>query len=313
MLAKRSYWVLAAIIVALFAALVWVWIANSRPSDMTGIGLYAKAHTIHLPMEVSAVAPFMNQPIDAAALYQKAIAAYREDQVKLARYDQAKKTNAPEAQLWAPIVQLLIEASASSQPGVFGGRLADAINYHPDKPRIEALRSIGKAVLHLALLHNAENDKAVAIQHARAVFALGVKLHQERLVYRELDAGEELLGSSAALLATLEPDRASALRQFNEKRLEHWRTRIEPIHRAIFVVSPHVPDMAALAREAGDAMWQVEAILALGRCKYTAPRAADQKLALRTVTDLASSTDKRIAMAAELARDLTVEEFRTLR
>lgn len=77
-------------------------------------------------------------------------------------------------------------------------------------------------------------------------------------------------------------------------------------------MDPYPGDMFALADRASEVMWRVEAILALGRLKYSAERYGDQQGALAVVAGLSGSGDPRIRAAAIAARDLTVEQFRKL-
>ena len=71
--------------------------------------------------------------------------------------------------------------------------------------------------------------------------------------------------------------------------------------------------MAALAVNGGDLMWRVEAILALGRCRYTSPRAGDQLGAARLIDQLMNDPEPRIKLAASVAKSLTREGIHKIR
>ena len=79
------------------------------------------------------------------------------------------------------------------------------------------------------------------------------------------------------------------------------------------VVSEHAGDVFYLAQHAGDRVWRVEAIFALGRMKYfvgSEGRAADQRGAPRMLQKLTEDSDPVIRAAAVAGRDLTIDEYR---
>jgi hypothetical protein len=96
------------------------------------------------------------------------------------------------------------------------------------------------------------------------------------------------------------------------KRQESYRKQIRPVQEAVMVVEPKPGDIFALAEKAAEPMWRVEAILALGRLRYSAERSGDKQGAAKVVAALCTAGDPRIRTAAIAARDLTVEQFRKL-
>ena len=72
-------------------------------------------------------------------------------------------------------------------------------------------------------------------------------------------------------------------------------------------------DVAELAMHGGDPMWRVEATLALGRCRYTSPRAGDQFGATKLIDQLLNDPDPRVKLAASVAKVLTRDSIHKIR
>jgi hypothetical protein len=156
-----------------------------------------------------------------------------------------------------------------------------------------------------------------------ATFSLGVKLYQERLTYEELDAGLTMMAEGSAMIRELsrasgDAARAEACASFDAARMEYVKQRIQPVQRVIVsadqsVLEQHAGDVFYFARHARDRMWRVEAIFKLGRYRYNAGRIGDQNNAMLVIRELVDDPDPVIQIAAKAARDLTLEEYRTLR
>jgi hypothetical protein len=148
----------------------------------------------------------------------------------------------------------------------------------------------------------------------RGVYSLGVKLYEERLVFDEWFEAREML-SVARWMGEIATDvnEGARLKQVDSQVLEFFKQKIEPVQNTIQVLYPYTGDVAALAQNAGDPMWRVEATLALGRCRYTAPRAGDQLGATRLIDELLSDSDNRVRIAATAAKNLTREGIHKLR
>ena len=79
------------------------------------------------------------------------------------------------------------------------------------------------------------------------------------------------------------------------------------------VVGEHPGDVFYLAQHAGDRVWRIEAIFAMGRMKYfvgTNGKTGDQRGASKMLKRLSEDSDPVIRAAATSARDLTIEEYR---
>src|SRR5947207_1764562 len=75
-------------------------------------------------------------------------------------------------------------------------------------------------------------DPAAAVKFYNAIFSLGLKLYQERVVFDELSAGEDLMGTAAVGLQHLaergkDSARARAIQQFNTDRLNDYQAKVQ--------------------------------------------------------------------------------------
>jgi hypothetical protein len=284
------------------------------------VGQQAASYTVRLPIEPKELkrAGFMSEGHEVGGIYQQAISLYEQNREVLDRYDRIVKLESAEMEPWGRIMELLGEAARSERRGVFEGAMGLVINYDVERPGLEAARTMGRAAIRFALLANVEGRKDVARRYAEAAFALGAKLYEERLTYAEFDVAQDLLGSAAPTLAKLateagEGEYGESMADFNRKRIEYWKTRIQPVQQAVQVMEANAGDLLALAEKGGDAMWRVEAVLALGRCKYAAERGADQRAATRMLEKVSGNGEPRVRLAAEAARDLTIVQYRKLR
>ena len=107
--------------------------------------------------------------------------------------------------------------------------------------------------------------------------------------------------------------RATTVERGPIRSLVSTNGKIEPVQNTIQVLYPETGDVAALAVHGGDPMWRVEAILALGRCRYTSPRAGDQLGATRLIDQLMGDPEPRIRLAASVAKSLTREGVHKIR
>jgi hypothetical protein len=337
MFGNRLGWSISAVIVVLTVLILVQLSSYGQPSTPGELGRNASKHTISMPVDPAAIATYMTEKFDPAPLYQDAIAAYQADPEAYDGHDRIKATDDPRLAKLGKGVELLAKAALSSQHTVFAGRPRDVINYDPDRPQINALRRLGKATIYLGLLHNREKNTEEAKRLYEAAYALGVKLYHERLSWEEFDAGLELLGDSGQALsrlgeATAQPDLVSVYGTLNRNRMELYDQRVKPLHHAIKALNPYTADMIAIAFDGGDFLWRIEATLALGRCKFSASRYdvpypaipssdvpsdsghfGDQQAARKALDRLVDDPDGRVRIAAQAARELTVEQFRKLR
>jgi hypothetical protein len=223
-------------------------------------------------------------------------------------------------------VEVLVGASELAQSGVFTSHAQEIVNYDHAKESLEKFRALGRVMVdRLALLYTRDPSKRdLAQKYARAGAILGDALTRERLTYDEFAVGQELLGKSAFVLARIADERkdsatAEAWRDYEKHRQQFVREQIDPtlaFVRSIDanVVGTRTGDVFELAKRSNERMWRVEAILALGRVRFfvgSSESAADQRAALAVVREIAANDpDPIVKLAAEQARDLTLERYR---
>lgn len=215
----------------------------------------------------------------------------------------------------------LIQATHCRTTSIFASRPEAIVNYANAHPPLEALRTLGDILIRHALLSRQSPD--VAKQYYEAAFSLGGKLFVERLTYAEMSLGIDLMSRSVAgmkQLATTQKDteRVRQLEAFESKLTSFVRDKVLPQWQIVSaidqrIVERHAGDIFLLARESHERMWRVEALLKLGRYRYNAGRASDQRAAGRTVQRIArEATDPVIQQAAEAAQNLSIEQYRRL-
>jgi hypothetical protein len=219
----------------------------------------------------------------------------------------------------------LLRARNCRPSTVFAGKLDKLIGYkvgdNDPYEDIEALFAVGKAAS-IAALRASPSDSADALALAEAVFSLGVKLFDERLRFREMDAGAELIGDGSYLIGKLDPARAPAVALVKDGMKKLLSERAFPVWTVISSIDPNVVgrtggDIFYLAKHSKERLWRIEAILKLGRLKHDqgeAGRGADGRAAVIAVRKMANdaSLDPALRTAAQRANDLTVEQHRLL-
>ncbi len=263
-----------------------------------------------------------DKPCDAAQPYSEALALYRREP---GVYDDvAAGTSRASDVSRLPAVQRLIEGTHCRHMSLFAGE-PDRVVRYGDAPDIEALRTIGKAAVRVGLMHQQAKRNPDAIRCYEAAFAVGAKLHDERLTYRQMMAGMELMGEAGVALSRLtfaagDTKRSEAAQKFEAARRRTLTAHVQPVAQKLIsidrdVVGQHVGDVFHLAEHAEERMWRVEAIFALGRMQYfvgEGGRRGDQRGATRHLEQHALDKDPVIRAAAKAALELTREQMRTL-
>lgn len=321
---NRLGWGISAAIVLIAIALVYVLVqmigAVTEPTELVTSGLaLAPIELPTSPRELlddhAESVDDSEQDCDAGALYRQAIEHYRADPQFYERF-----LSQPKAGVTLRGVDLVLQA-ASCRPrtALFADRLEDVVMIQGNKPAIAAIADVGRATIIGGLLSKG-GDPARARQHFVAAFALGAILFDERIVYDEFEAGMQLMSQASRALAGLEQDPAQQRQwtRFDERRLDYFKTNVEPVLRAVHsidaaVVDRHAGDLARIAQEARDPMWRVEATMALGRQRFFAARVGDQRAAVRTLDALSRDPNPAVALAARNARAMTIEQYRQLR
>jgi hypothetical protein len=227
---------------------------------------------------------------------------------------------------------LLIEASKLTGGKVLDDRDKQLIGYDVasdtvgcDFAALKALRRLGEVASTRAwYFYNRSADpdrtkRAAELYQAR--FALGLKLYEERICFREMLAGLQLMAIAPEMGSiALDPAQKALLAQFEQDRLKFVNSTVRKIWGgAMCTLDPNVYDMIALASDCGEPMWRVEAILTLGRAKYRCDPARNQAMldqskqqAAEAIKRFIGSEDAYIREAADKAEKLTIEEFRRI-
>lgn len=319
---NRLGWIISnVILIVVIGSLSFYTRGASTISEPTQFGLEAAddAVGISVPAQTVLGPP---KPCDAAQPYSEALALYRREPDIYADVATGVSRATDTAQL--PAVQRLIEGTHCQHMSLFAGEPGRIVQYG-EPPDLAALLTVGKAAVRLGLAHQATGRNADAIRCFEAAFALGAKLYDERLTYRELLAGLELMGEGGVALSRLsfstgDTTRSEAAQTFEAARRSAFTSGVQPVASKLIsidrdIVGQHVGDVFYLAENATERMWRVEAILALGRMQYfvgEGGRRGDQRGATRHLKQHALDQDPVIRAAAKAALELTREQMRTL-
>lgn len=322
MLGNRVGWLLALIVLIAESAGVYYALSLDAHAKPTAAASPESLAEIKLP----SVPTFLfseTGTADAGALYRAAVTDYltRSGEIETMIRDSDR------AALGALPALDKILAARTAQPGpIFAGQLDQIIDYG-EPNTLQAIARLGHAAYRTGALQGRRaQDRARAMEYYQAAFALGRRLANERLTWREYDAGVSLMSSSgAAMVVELRklPDRvpdAEALQTYLDAQLAQYKQFLQTFE-VLYTnnetkIATHAGDVFAFATDAQEPMWRVEAILKLGRMRYNVgnpPHTGNQRHAVRLLKQLKDASDPKISRAANVALDLTVEQFRTLR
>ncbi len=325
-------WVVSAVLGAFVGALIFYGgridppTPPTKDSDIT-LGLHSAA----LPVSPADLVTPGKEDADASESYRAAADDFRSNQYK---YDQANQSPKFKSEaeskkyydgLRASVPELegfkLIERARDCAKGsIYADRLPMAINYDNAKPDLDALKSIGTVMVRYAGLV-AKTDRNKAQKALEAVFVMGRRMYDERIVWAEYYTGTDLMGNAAHIMSKFtekDPAKAAKFDEFSSTAQDHQKryvnlwTAISGIDETS--VATHAGDIRDLAINSQDPMWRTEAILKLGRMRFMkGVPFGDQKGAVRLLKQMSddASLDPRVRAAAQTARDLTVEKFRT--
>jgi hypothetical protein len=319
---RLGWGISAAIAIVVVGSLTFLVRAASRISDATDFGRDAAGNSVAISVPAQQVVGGTPQTCDAAQPYSEALALYRREPTL---YDDiAGGTSRATDASKLPAVQRLIEGTHCSSMTLFSADPAQVVRYG-DAPDLEALRSLGRAAVRVGLVHQQAKRNPAAIKCYEAAFALGSKLYDERLTYREMMIGNELMGESGVGLSRLafnmgDTSRSEAAQKFELARRAAFTSNALPIATKLISIDPnivaaHAGDMFYLAEHATERVWRVEAIMGLGRMRFfvgTDGRIGDQRGATRALKRIADEKDPVIRAAAKAALELTREQMRTL-
>jgi hypothetical protein len=316
MFGNRLGWGISAAIVIATVLIMWgLYTAGSQIADPGTVGRNAASYSMQLPLDPRSLATWMSEDQDAIAIYKEAIGEYNARPHAYNAYIEKGKLNTPEYAQIEKGVNLLVKASSMRRPGVFADRSGELITYDTDRPALkEALRTLGKTAMKVGRQSEVDKNLSRAREIYRGVYTLGVKLYEERLVFDEWYEAREMLSVAKWLGEIADSgDEGARFKQVDDQILSFYKSKIEPVQNTIMVLYPNTGDVAALAMNGGDLMWRVEAVLALGRCRYTSPRAGDQFGATKLIDQLLNDPEPRVKLAATAAKGLTREGIHKLR
>jgi hypothetical protein len=314
-------WLIAGVIVLLeLCAVAWALSLDglSAPSEL---GRNPQTfERLELPVSPDTIVK-MDQPGDATPLYQQALADYMK---RPTEYGALDGDETPDTSAY-PAFVLLTQATRMKDGSPLMPQMKEVVRFGAvDREPLVRMKELANLALRVAAKHVANNRNAEAKELFEAVFALGAKLWNERLVYQQAELGLELMANSAAGLQMIaeqakDAKQVNACKAFNDARSKFIQDRLWAIWKPITDASNE-----ALATHAGDLfvmssdkmqerMWRVESIFKLGYCRYNIGfgRRGDQVGAMRRVTELKEKdADPVVKQAATVAADLTESEFR---
>ncbi|HXE53848.1 MAG TPA: hypothetical protein VN541_12575 [Tepidisphaeraceae bacterium] len=313
-------WAISAVMV--LATVAWMFKVSVPQGESQPQGLIPGAYqAIALPMDPKLIMPPGNKECDAGQLYRQALIQFQanprpyNDPIHASAFD-------------LPAVQLMVDATDCGRAEIFGAHLQQLINYNNEQPEIDAFIKMADAASIVGMGHAVDNNPDQAMPYFRAVFALGRRLFNERITWREMSAGLSIMSEATVGMAKLadqkhDAARADQLRRF-QRETDAYRTKLQqtvasPLSNPVESYdSKYAGDVFAIAKDSDAAqVWRVQAILHLGRYRWNVAddHRADQEWAVRELAMLKGSLDARnsdpaIVTAINAAQSLTLEQQR---
>jgi hypothetical protein len=325
MFGNRVGWGISAVILLVASFLLWrvhqLGTVMTKPGP---VGRKAADYSMQLPIDPRSIASWMSEPGESQPLYRQSIQLYLDNPSSFDRYADGRSKDPADLAQVQKVLDLWTRAAKMRGRGVFSDKPGELITYDSDRPTLKALDTLKQCMLVLGanLRQQKKIDQAKPLY--QALFSLGVKLYEERMIFEEWHVARNFLAVTRYLgeMSTL-AEESRKMQEFDDSILPFYKANIEPLQKHIFVANPDparfpqfrpwAGDMAAIAQYGGDHMWRVEALFALGRAKFAGATFADRTGAERLTGILANDPDPLIKLAATQARDLTVEEFRKIR
>ena len=320
---NRKGWALAGTILAVEA--MGVWFALSLDERTPPTALFddpAAVARIALPVDSRTIVP-RDQPGDAGPLLRAAVDDYLADP---SRYDSfIRELDRGSVEKLVGIGNVVAASRLNDGRPPFADRAATIVVYG-ESPTVTAIERMGTATIAAGRVVE-KDDPTRARQFFEAAFSLGARAFDERLSYRELNAGVTLMSTSAGWMSELakrtnHPDEVARLDRFSTALRDYAKARLLPTIEAIYTfddakISEHAGDVFEFATRSDERVWRIESILKLGRMRFNVGvpgRAGDQRNAVRLLEQFdADEGDPVVRRAIELARGLTVEDYRMIR
>ncbi len=336
---NKTGWITAGVIAVVMLVLAWTLAGSGSVTPATAIGKDASRWSaVAVPAEVKAVVPASTS---GGTTYDDLLRAYRDDPSARRTAEATAEGPAGRSEVEPElerVLDLFIDTTNSGGTTFFADSPGVVINYDRTIEPLDDLHTLGRAAVRQASVFatQAARDQDFEGPDARrardiyeAVLALGSRLAEERVIYRQWRFGTQLMADGLSGLSTLsraagDADAGSykaagdALSAYlNETTLVLWEAigsannDVASDNRA----ETHFGDVLAIARsDEADPLWRTEAILRLGKARFGATRTPDRNAAERTVASLAESLEGGpLKLAAEAARDLDAGGFRVAR
>jgi hypothetical protein len=314
-------WAISAVMVLATAGMLYY--LSLPPEVSKPAGLIPLAYKpVELPANPGAVLPPGTKDCDAGDLYRQAIDLYLKDPKP---YTDAVRANPQDL----VAVQLVLNARDCGRMRLFVATPQEVINYNNDQPQLEALVKLGDAANSVGLGLRLDKRGAEARTYFEAAFALGRRLYDERVCWRELAAGLSLMSESGQNLAKLADEsrdgsRVDVLRHFNDSTIQYEQKLQEevasPLSNPVEQTygGKYAGDVFAVANNPSvDRVWRVEAILHIGRYRFNAAdgHRGDQLAADHELQQLEQNTGPDLVLhtAIRAAQHLTLEQQRMTR
>lgn len=309
---NRMGWVLAGVLLLMVGSVTYVLAASARltpPTDFSQQGEVRAA--IVLPVEPSSIYPSSRQG-DAGTVYRALVEKYapRLDELTglVRQFDKPLPADARE------MVQPLVEVMDLREARIFADAPALIVTYKATEPQLETLYTLGLMAARLGR-DNAKSDPDASLRYAQAAFALGCKFYRERINYNQLDKGLSLMDAACQVMAIqIDPLRQERIWAF-VTGLRNYRAKAQAIYQVIaspdeMLIAKHAGDIFSLAADNTiDPTWRVECILKVGRYRFQAYRAGDQRKAPTLLDQLSADSNLSIRAASMAAQRLTLGEF----
>ena len=311
---NRLGWGIAAAMVVV-AVGGWLLVENQlRLTEPTSFSSSENLAALSPPLPPNPVVQF-NEPGDAGQLYRQASAAYPDSADACEDFAKHPADAAP-----PQAIQLVLDATHQSGLAVFANDPGQLINYTEHNPTLEALNDLGHTIDAAGLMLFKQKKPEDAQRFYRGVYALGLRLYDERLDYDEYLVGMGLMNEATAGLAECESADSPARDELTKQEsavAAFDQEHVQPIYQVLVsgdpaAIAANAGDIFVFATSARERMFRVESILKLGRYRFDAARNADQMAVPRYSRKLANDPDPAVRAAATAARDLTLEQYRMI-
>ena len=265
----------------------------------------------------------MDQPGDSIDLYRQAIEDY---QARKLEYAKLALDETPHTERFKAF-DLIARAGKRRQGGVLAPwAIEGVLRFGPnDREPLLATTELSNLTLQLGVNAYRAGRNDEARRWFEAVFTLGAKLWEERLVKAEAQLGVELMSNAAAGLSELAKARGDVglgklVDAFLDGQRRLFVDRFEPTWKVLAdtsdqALSDHAGDYFAMASDRmQERMWRVEATFKLGSLRIypgSLGRRGDQMSATRVTKQMAESEpDPVVRQAAKVASELDEAAWR---